>query len=100
MSRTKQEEERRQKIYELGCIACRIDGKGYVPCSEHHLKDGSCYRDNMKTFGICLAHHQIEFAVPGVPNRHKNAKEFAEVYGTDQELLEYTNRIIGDGCSD
>lgn len=80
------------KVAAIGCMACLQDGI-YTPCSIHHLKEYG-YRNHDKVFGLCPTHHQHEFTVPGIPNRHKTPIEFTERYGTDQELFEKCMAII------
>ena len=69
-----------------GCIACRIDGRGYVPATIHHCGPTCGKRDHDRVIGLCAEHHLYQFAVEGVPNREKNPIEFAARYGTDDEL--------------
>jgi hypothetical protein len=79
---------------ELGCIACYLDGVYTQPCI-HHGKENGGYRNHDFTLPLCPPHHQHEYAINGVPNRHKNPIEFRERYGTDRELHILTMRIIG-----
>jgi len=81
-------------VFEVGCMACRQDGNFSFP-QIHHVKEYG-KRNHGKVFGICPPHHSPVCAVPGVPNRHLNPIEFREKYGTDQELFEKCQKLIGE----
>lgn len=82
------------KVAEIGCIACMLDGI-YTPCEIHHGKKYG-YRDHDYVYGLCPAHHKMTAMIKGVVNRHGNPIEFAEMYGTDEDLVEMC-RVISEG---
>ena len=77
-------EARRMNILKMdvGCIACRLDGRGYEPCDIHHLLNG--YRmGHEATIPLCRAHHDAV-----------KSPAFKEKYGSDHDLLEPTNALV------
>lgn len=78
--------------HDVGCIACRIEGRGYVAPDIHHLTDYGRRRGHRFTIGLCPAHHRHEHADPAYgPNLARDKWEFEQKYGTDDELLEQTD---------
>lgn len=80
------------KVFEVGCIACLMEGNFSFP-EIHHVKEYG-YRNHDKVYGLCPIHHKATAMVKGVPNRHGTPKEFTEKYGTDQELFEDCQRRL------
>jgi hypothetical protein len=80
------------KVVEVGCMACRQESTFSFP-EIHHVKDYG-RNDNSKVYGLCSIHHRPTAGVTGIPNRHGNPKEFAEKYGTDQELFSECMNLI------
>ena len=77
-------EARRMGILKMdvGCIACRLDGRGYEPPDIHHLLNG--YRiGHSATIPLCRTHHD------GVKRDW-----FKEAYGSDHALLAITNAYV------
>lgn len=83
------------KMAEFGCLPCYLDGNPGTPATISHAHDHG-YRDHDKIFPCCPVHHLEQHAVNGIPNRHKNPKEFAAQYGTDDELVRVAYRLIGE----
>lgn len=81
-----------QKVFEVGCIPCHIEGVFSFP-EIHHVKEYG-KRNHQKVYGCCPAHHRPTAAVQGVPNRHGNPIEFEKLYGTDQELYLKCRELI------
>lgn len=84
-------------ISRIGCTVCRIFYQVRSECHIHHAV-GLKYRGmGMKardehTFGLCPTHHQYGNAHH--PSVHGQPKEFEARYGTQEELLEATNKMI------
>jgi len=88
-------------IRELGCIACRMDGRGYAPCEKHHLlttgRHGNGKRRGERyTIGLCPYHHRgigspVDYRSPSLA---REPRRFREVYGEDGPLLAFQNRLI------
>lgn len=81
------------QVAEIGCMACLQDGYHTQP-EIHHVMELGGYRNHSKVFGLCPPHHKYTSAVPGILNRHKNPIEFAERFGTDQELHQKCMELI------
>ncbi len=91
---TKLEKERLQAVADLPCYACFQDG--FENQSEvHHirsLKRGSgmgLRPSHFDTIPLCSGHHRTNKI-----SVHLGKKEFEKRYGTEQEILEKTNREI------
>lgn len=88
-------------IREIGCIACRMDGRGYVPCEKNHLlttgRHGNGKRRGERyTIGLCPYHHRGigNPAVFGSPSLAREPRAFRARYGEDGPLLAFQNRLI------
>lgn len=86
--------ERFDALARIGCIVCRVYMQTWSEPHIHHLQ-GIKYRamgkkaDDKFSIPLCPAHHQH-----GRPSVHGNPKEFADTFGTQEELLEMTNKMI------
>lgn len=107
------ESARMSAIKDLGrCMACEslravglsgCDGEGV---DVHHVKSGNMRRGHMYTLGLCIWHHRRypfegntckEMVVLFGPSLLDGGKAFAEVFGSDEELLDRQNQLLGDG---
>lgn len=83
-------------ICRLGCIVCRLKHEVHTPPAIHHLL-GIKYRATGKkandrhTIGLCGPHHQTGGYGIAV---HAGVKEWERRYGTQEFLLELTDRLI------
>lgn len=100
-------------IREIGCIiALRLD-LGHIPCDKHHLLSTGMHgnghrRGERYTIGLNQWSHQGR-VLPGWTKRRcrdvlgpsyaEEAAEFREVFGTDDLLLGYQDRLIRDWAS-
>lgn len=81
-------------VAELGCIVCRGQGRGYVPCAVHHIVEGNRRLGHMFTIGLCdPGHHQNSPDAEQI-SRHPNKARFTEAYGSEYELLKITQDIL------
>jgi len=90
-SKTKAEKERLQTIAEMPCYACFQDGRE-TNAEVHHIRSqtGLGLRpSHFATIPLCPTHHRY-----GKVSVHLGKKAFVERYGTEQEILEKTNREI------
>jgi len=91
------------ELQNLGCIVCGEFHGFYVEPAIHHIVDG--YRlGHEYTIPLCAMHHQ---SIPPFGMSHRQALEkigpaihgqkvdFVAAYGTEMELLETTNRLLG-----
>ena len=79
---------------------CKVCRAVFQPVHMHHLQ-GLKYRamgkkaDDMHTIGLCPAHHQ--YGTKDEPSVHRHPAEFERRFGTQDELLEATNKMIEAG---
>lgn len=92
---TRSQRRRWSMVVALGCLPCQLDGIHGTPAGISHKHDHG-YRDHDKVWPSCEAHHLYQHAVDGIPNRHKNSVEFRAWYGTDDELCEMTEKLLGE----
>jgi len=92
---TKAEREWMESIGRLGCIVCRAQGRGYVPAAVHHILDGGRRTSHLETIPLCdPGHHQGAPKSSGEVSRHPNKAAFEARYGTEEFLLELTQRVV------
>ena len=89
---TKLDERRFQRFQDIGCIACRQHGE-YRQADAHHLLSGGRRRGNQHTIPLCPYHHRGVGIGIG-PSLAHGSKPFHEAFGSDDELLERTNRLL------
>lgn len=81
-------------VAQLGCIVCRQQGRGFVPCAVHHIVDGGRRVGHMFTIGLCDPGHHQNSPDPAQISRHPNKARFTAAYGNEYELLRTTQDII------
>lgn len=101
-------DRRCQRIYQIGCLACRSKG-WFSACQVHHLnldgKAGQKRRGDASTIGLCPWHHVGE--PPGKLSEYQarrklgaslrlHSRFFRVEFGSDDELLAQQNRLIAD----
>jgi hypothetical protein len=79
-------------ICQLGCIVCRNEFGLFSPACPHHIagktKDGA----HFLTIPLCGPHHQT--GGQGVAFHATGKKNWENRYGTQQELLEQTKKLV------
>tara|TARA_R100001086_G_scaffold175424_1_gene96622 strand:- start:117 stop:386 length:270 start_codon:yes stop_codon:yes gene_type:complete len=85
----KAEKEHLQKVAELGCIACMKLGHYDTPAEIHHIRKMGEPRNHYRVIPLCPHHHRSSNE-----SYHLNPLWFSEKFGTQQELLEETLRLI------
>ena len=78
-----------QKIADLGCIVCKKLGYDGTPAEIHHVKRFGAKRDHTQVIPLCPHHHRTS-----KESYHLNPLWFSEKFGTQQELLEETMRLV------
>ena len=83
-------------LSKLGCCVCRREYQMWSPAVIHHLKgdpwSGMGKRAaDAHTIPLCWAHH--DGGTHGVAY-HASSKQFEKNFGTQKELLEWTNRRV------
>ena len=92
------------RLKSLGCLPCKIDGRPDEPPELHHPTSGGRRLDDNKVIPECQWHHKGTLP-PGCknsteaekrygPSYAKNKNAFIARYGTEQELLEETERLL------
>ncbi len=103
---TKEQKARFSAMADLGCAACRMDGrtKGFCGAVEiHHLLDGGRRRGHSFTVPLGGWHHSGR--PPGTltkaeatdyygPSLAYGSRPFRGRYGSDDDLLEFTNTLL------
>ena len=85
---TAEERDWMDAITAHGCVACRKDGRGYVPAAVHHILRGGQRIGPLFTLPLCdPGHHQNGQAL-GLTSRHPWKARFEAQYGGEMELLE------------
>lgn len=83
-------------ITAIGCIACRIDGRPGVPGAVHHLLRGGLRIGHLHTICLCDPGHHKDGGPMGLVSRHPWKARFEARYGTEEELLELSRRLVGE----
>lgn len=86
-----------EAVQRLGCIVCRNEGRGYVPCHVHHLLQGGRRIGHLSTIGLCPTHHNDGVRNAQATSRHPWKRDFEKRYGTEHELLKATMKMIDNG---
>ena len=88
--------KRHDLMREIGCILCLREGQR-TPPEIHHISGCKTQDDHANTLALCYWHHMADQQNPPevrYTSRHPNKAAFERRYGTEQELLEYQNRLI------
>lgn len=86
--------DRLDKLVKLGCIVCKLKFGVYSPPEIHHLRAGmgmGMRNDDDHAIPLCMYHHRLGGYGVAI---HAGQKFFESNYGTEEELLEETNRLI------
>lgn len=103
---TKEEKARYEKLKRLPCIACyKLGEEG---CGKHtiqHMTSGGRRLGNEWTYSLGAWHHQAHI-LPGFsgkemrerfgPSFAESKQEFERVFGTEEDLLLETNRLLNE----
>lgn len=92
-----------RKLSELGCIACWKTFGAFVQGEIAHVTHAGRRAGHDATFSLCPVHHrgllpdgltQQQCDATFGPSFAKNKHAFEEAFGTEDELLEETNRLL------
>lgn len=90
-----------EKIYwdrlanEVGCIACRIDGRLNNHVSIHHVDGRTKHGCHFLVLPLCGPHHQQDDTDPLERVAvHPNKATFELLYGTQKRLMEICDEIL------
>ena len=84
------------QIVDLGCVVCRIQGRGYSPANVHHLLSGGRRIGHESTIPLCHTHHANAPRDSGEVSRHPGKAAFEARYGTEARLLEITRSMVAE----
>ncbi len=107
-TRNKAEQARFDRLKQGGCMACiqrgiDIAGQGLVEV--HHLLSGGRRIGHMATVGLCCWHHRAclyfahnhaDMRAEYGPSLAEGSRPFRDEFGTDTELLQMQNEILGE----
>ena len=103
---TKSQEQRLARIKTIGCIACRLRGIKGVLADAHHLLKGGRRIGHDATIALCEWHHRampfgdwLDHATCRRllgPSLAEGSKPFHREFGSDAELLELQNVLLGE----
>lgn len=82
-------------VASYGCIVCYLFHGVYSPAAIHHIDGKTKPGAHFKVLGLCGLHHQGGKDCTEYTSRHPYKARFKARYGTEQELLEKTNELIG-----
>lgn len=92
MNPTRAEKLLWSQLVNLGCIACRLDGRLNTFVSIHHIDGRTKPGSHSKVLPLCAEHHQT--GGEDAPAIHPWKRRFEEKYGTQEHLLELCLKII------
>ena len=82
---------------DIGCMACRVEGFHNPQTQVHHLNQfglaGKKRRGDKFSIPLCPFHHQGIGTGIG-PSLAKQSKAFRQKYGSDDELLRWTDELF------
>ncbi|QDP61024.1 MAG: hypothetical protein Tp1123DCM1511741_13 [Prokaryotic dsDNA virus sp.] len=90
---TKKEKKHMRQVAQIGCIICRKLGYEDTPAELHHINNGIMGKraTNFEVIPLCPYHHRTSNEA-----YHYNTKLFTEKWGTQENLLEETLRLLYD----
>jgi hypothetical protein len=100
------ERKRIEVCKDCGCVICRHQGTWAcsLPIEYHHILVGGLRAGHRYGLALCIYHHQGR-AKPGYtkakmreefgPNLRDESKAFHALHGSDQELLDKQDQLIG-----
>lgn len=109
---TKAEKQRIDRMLQLGCIACRLDGRFNLAEVHHMNLDGKAGQKRLghdKTIPLCPWHHRCIRPAGALslfdacrvlgPSRATSPRRFRQRYGTDDELLAKVDEMLDKGSA-
>lgn len=84
---TKAEKLFHDRIAQIGCIACRKDGRFNPVVSIHHIDGRTKKGSHMKVLPLCAGHHQLGTGASWLIAVHPYKAQFERWYGKQEILL-------------
>lgn len=91
---TKDEKAWMDAVAAYGCIACRADGYPPRPSAIHHLLRGGRRIGHKSTIALCDPGHHQNGKPLGLVSRHPDKAAFEKKYGTEEQLLKRTQKLL------
>jgi hypothetical protein len=100
---TARQQARQDAARELGCVACWMNGRGFVPPEIHHQTDCGFTTSQDATIALCPWHHRAQcrdgwtsahMTLAYGPSLARGSKPFRERFGSDAEMLAFQNALI------
>jgi len=91
---TKEEKERMAQLSMVPCIVCYLYLGVETPAEVHHATENGRRRGHKHTYPLCFPHHRKGDNCESHVSRHPFEAEFINRYGTEDYLIEETNKII------
>lgn len=101
---TEADKDRFRRLGEMGCIVCRQNYGAFVPSEVAHLTEGGRRTGHDRTIPLCPWHHRAvpsgdlgpeQMRVIYGPSFAKSKKDFVAAFGTEEKLLEDTDKWLG-----
>jgi len=98
---TRAERAHMEAVQQLGCLACRIEGR-YRPAEIHHATDSGRRVGHYAVIPLCEWHHRAvppadmrpsEALVMLGPSLARHPDAFRRHYGTDEELARWAAQL-------
>ena len=93
---TVKEKKHMDKVSQIGCIVCRNEGRGYVPCEIHHIIGKTKPDAHFHVIGLCYEHHRRGENNQIYVSRHPYKREFEKRYGTEDKLLSDVRKYLDE----
>ena len=87
------EKKHMDRVSQLGCIVCYLQGFYGVPAEIHHIEGKTKPETHFKVLPLCFEHHRMGSDMEPI-SRHPYKARFEKAYGTEYELLELVNSMV------
>lgn len=96
---TASESRHMDKVSQLGCVVCYKQGFRFVPAEIHHTEGKTKEESHFKVLPLCYEHHRGGRGKEPI-SRHPWKRRFEKAYGTEEELLELVEELLGAQSQD
>ena len=83
-------------ITQLGCCVCHRQFNVVTPAEAHHIDGTTKEGAHLKSIPLCYRHHRGGEDNASYTSRHPFKRKFESRYGTQLELLEWTQGRINE----
>ena len=96
---TASESRHMDKVSQLGCVVCYKQGFRFVPAEIHHTEGKTKEESHFKVLTLCYEHHRGGRGEEPI-SRQPWKRRFEKAYGTEEELLELVEELLGAQSQD